>query len=96
MGSVETLLYQIVELVYLAYIIMLFVYILSSWIPSLRESNFIQIVGKFVEPILSPFRRIIPSIGGLDLSPIVAFFALRLAHFGARTLIGMIFDLIGR
>ena len=30
------------------------------------------------DPILEPFRKIIPPIGGWDLSPIAAFFALQL------------------
>ncbi|MCY4051040.1 MAG: YggT family protein [Gammaproteobacteria bacterium] len=30
------------------------------------------------EPMLRPFRKIIPTLGGLDLSPIIAFFVLNL------------------
>ncbi|AXF55462.1 YggT family protein [Salicibibacter kimchii] len=65
------------------YTIAVFIYILSSWIPNLRESNFGQMLGSIVEPYLEPFRRIIPPIGGMiDLSPIVALIALRLAQSG--------------
>ena len=40
-------------------------------------------LGKIVEPYLTPFRRIIPPIGGmLDISPIVALFALRFVAKG--------------
>jgi uncharacterized protein YggT (Ycf19 family) len=52
-------------------------YILLSWLPNARESVVGEWLGKLVEPYLSPFRRLIPPIGGvLDLSPIVAFIAL--------------------
>ncbi|KYC61529.1 hypothetical protein B4098_2084 [Heyndrickxia coagulans] len=34
------------------------------------------------EPYLDPFRRIIPPIGMIDISPIVAFFVLDLARAG--------------
>ncbi|MFC5651663.1 YggT family protein [Paenibacillus solisilvae] len=58
-------------------------YILLSWLPSVRESFVGELLGKIVEPYLTPFRRIIPPIGGmLDISPIVALFALRFVTKG--------------
>ncbi|WP_258171392.1 YggT family protein [Paenibacillus sp. R14(2021)] len=60
-------------------------YILLSWLPGLRDSFIGELLGKCVEPYLKPFRRFIPSIGGvIDISPIVALFALQ---FVARGLI---------
>lgn len=54
-------------------------YIISSWIPGLRESSIGEMAGKIYEPMLEPLRRIIPPLGGmLDLSPIILFFVL---HF---------------
>ena len=42
-----------------------------------RESFIGELLGKLVEPYLAPFRRFIPPIGGMiDISPIVALFAL--------------------
>jgi len=35
-----------------------------------------QIVGEITEPILGPIRRILPSVGFLDFSPMVAFIIL--------------------
>ncbi|SDI66703.1 YggT family protein [Natribacillus halophilus] len=58
------------------------IYVLSSWIPNLRESNFGQMLGTIVEPYLEPFRKIIPSIGMIDISPIVAIIALQFASTG--------------
>lgn len=56
---------------------MIIIYILMSWLPSVKESSVGEMLGKLVEPYLKPFRRLIPPIGGiLDISPIVAFFAL--------------------
>ena len=43
-----------------------------SWI-NLEESNpLVVVVYQITEPILSPIRRLLPSFGGLDLSPVVA------------------------
>lgn len=55
---------------------LLIVYILMSWFPNARESSFGQVIGSLAEPYLEPFRRIIPPIGMLDLSPMVAFIVL--------------------
>ena len=62
---------------------MIIAYILLSWFPNARGSAVGQFLGKIVEPYLSIFRRFIPPIGGmLDISPIVAFIALRFIHSG--------------
>lgn len=82
---------NLVDLFFTIYIFMVFGYVLMSWVPNLRESAIGELIGKFVEPILTPFRKLIPPIGMIDISPIVAFIALRLAHSGARSLVIMIF-----
>lgn len=87
----QILLLNLVDLFFTIYIFMMFGYILMSWVPNLRETALGELIGKFVEPILTPFRRMIPPLGMIDISPIVAFIALRLAHYGARTLINMLF-----
>lgn len=50
-------------------------YILMSWIPSLGNNAFGEFIKKIVEPYLNIFRRIIPPIGMIDISPIFAFIA---------------------
>ena len=54
--------------------------IVLSWIPHNRYHPIIQIVYNFTEPILEPFRNMINPVGGMDLSPIIVFFLLRLLH----------------
>lgn len=53
--------------------------IFFTWIPSIdwfkQPYAFLR---NIVDPILEPFRRLIPPIGGLDLSPIVAILAIQL------------------
>jgi YggT family protein len=66
------------------------IYILMSWVPQIRETSVGRILGRIVEPYLSIFRRIIPPLGMIDISPILAFFALRLAENGLVTIIGYI------
>ncbi|WP_404800814.1 YggT family protein [Guptibacillus algicola] len=69
----------------------LIIYIFMSWIPNARESSIGQMIARVAEPYLAPFRKIIPPIGGmLDISPIVAIFALQFAQYGVIALFGMI------
>lgn len=58
----------------------LILYILSSWIPQIRDSTVGQILAQLSEPYLSLFRRIVPPLGGMDISPILAFIVLRLVQ----------------
>ncbi|SEP55348.1 YggT family protein [Piscibacillus halophilus] len=64
----------------------LIAYILMSWFPGARDSSIGQMLGKICEPFLEPFRKIIPPLGMIDISPIVAIIVLNLAAQGARVL----------
>lgn len=66
----------IVEKLFLAFTIMLFVRILGSWLPELQGQRWMQFIAFYTDPYLNLFRRIIPPLGMFDLSPIVAFLAL--------------------
>lgn len=71
-------------------------YVLLSWFPNARESFIGQFLGRIVEPYLGIFRRFIPPIGGvLDLSPIIAIFALRFVAIGLSAVVDFLMN-IGR
>ena len=62
------------------YILVLLVRIVLSWFPVSPSGPFAQVnrvLFQITEPVLGPARRIIPSIGPIDISPIVVFIALR-------------------
>jgi len=60
----------------------LIIYILMSWFPNARETSIGQILARICEPYLEQFRKFIPPLGMIDISPIVAFIVLRLADKG--------------
>lgn len=61
------------------YLVLLIVRILLSWFPNIDWSNPIfSTISQLTDPYLNLFRSIIPPIGGLDLSAILAILALQL------------------
>jgi YggT family protein len=63
------------------YTLVLLVRVLLSWFPNLDWSNpLLSGVSAITDPYLNAFRGLIPPIGGLDLSAIVAFLALQLVQ----------------
>ncbi len=60
----------------------LIIYILMSWFPNARETSIGQMLARICEPYLEQFRKFIPPLGMIDISPIVAFIVLRLAGNG--------------
>ena len=62
----------------------IFIYALLSWVVPAGYNPVMALLGTIVEPVLRPFRRLIPPIGALDLSALWALLALgvllRLLH----------------
>ncbi len=67
----------LVDLVFKLYILVMIVYAVLSWVPSLR-GRWSDYVAMLVEPVLIPVRRVIPPIGGLDLSFLVVIIIIQL------------------
>lgn len=65
-----------VDLLFQIYTLMLFARILGSWVPQLQEYRWMQFIAFYTDPYLNLFRRFIPPLGMMDLSPIVAFICL--------------------
>jgi len=73
------------------YVLVIFAYIITSFVRLPYSLNWLQ---KFLydvcEPYLRLFRRVIPPLGPLDLSPIAAVFALYLLGMLVNALIGRV------
>ena len=63
------------------YTFMLLARIIGSWFPSFAQSKFMRFIGFYTDPYLNIFRRVIPPIGMIDISPMVAFFALQIIQW---------------
>jgi YggT family protein len=63
------------------------VYAVMSWVSPQSPLN--DLVAKLVEPVLRPFRRVVPLVGGIDLSPLALLLALQMVGI---VLIGLQMD----
>ena len=73
---------SIINLVFTCYTLILLIRVIGSWFPSLSNYSFMHFIYHYTEPYLQIFRRLIPPIGGIiDLSPMIAFFALQMAKY---------------
>lgn len=78
--SIMHIFIQIIDNLFTLYMILLFVRIIGSWLPEFSHTRFMQFVAFLADPYLNIFRKIIPPLGMIDFSPIVAFFALQILH----------------
>src|SRR5438045_6492840 len=70
---------RFVDILIFVYVVLIFIYVLSTWV-RLPYSPWLRRIQDFLrdvcEPYLRLFRRILPSFGPLDLSPVVAVIVL--------------------
>ncbi|QOS99550.1 YggT family protein [Brevibacterium sp. JNUCC-42] len=77
----------IINFAFQIYFYMVIAYVFMSWVPQMRETSIGQLLERLVEPYLSIFRRFIPPLGFIDLSPMVAMLALYFAREGLFSLL---------
>ena len=56
----------------------IFIRAILSWFPISRENPLVLVVYQVTEPVLAPLRRVVPSVGFIDITPIVALILLQL------------------
>lgn len=66
-----------VHLLFTGYTLLLFARIIGSWFPNFQQFSLMRFVNYYTDPYLNVFRRVVPPVGMLDLSPLMAFAALR-------------------
>ena len=67
----------ILNALFTTYTFMLFVRVFGSWFPSFAQSRFMHFIAFYTDPYLNLFRKLIPSLGPLDISPMFAFISLQ-------------------
>jgi len=77
----KDMLSYILNAIFTAYTFMLLTRVFGSWFPNFSRTRFMQFIAFYTDPYLNIFRKIIPPLGMVDVSPMVAFFALQLIQW---------------
>jgi YggT family protein len=54
--------------------------VVLSWVRLPPDNPLVRVTSALTEPLLAPIRRVLPDVGGFDLSPLVLLLALRLVR----------------
>ena len=84
-GVVAESLVQLLGTLLCLYQVAIFVYVLLSWINTGGYNPVGRLLGQLCEPVLAPFRRAIPTLGGIDISPIIVLFLIQLLQIELTT-----------
>lgn len=68
---------KLVMTLLMTYFFLIIASVILSWVGRSMQHPIIPLVYQLTEPVLRPFRKIIPPIAGLDLSPLFALIAIR-------------------
>lgn len=87
LGNLLSALAQLLQMLFQIYTLILIARVLITWVNPDPFNPVVQFLARVTDPVLEPLRRVIPSIGPFDLSPLVALLLLQaLQHFLIRTL----------
>lgn len=67
---------QVVDLLLTIYIWLIIARAIISWVNPYPYHSIVRFLYKTTEPVLSPLRRILPPIYGLDLTPLIVIFII--------------------
>jgi YggT family protein len=79
---------QVVCGVFTLLTIAIFARAILSWFNMDPRSPLIQVLDSVTEPILEPIRRIMPRLGMIDLSPLIAILLLQFVSNGLQRYLG--------
>jgi YggT family protein len=68
---------KLVITVLLTYFVLLIARVIISWIANQSRHPLIPLIHQLTEPVLRPISRLLPPMGGVDLSPLFALIAIR-------------------
>lgn len=66
-----------IEIIFNIYIGLIAIRLVASWFPAARGQAWLYYLSRCTDPYLNFFRRFIPPIGALDLSPMLAYLSLQ-------------------
>jgi len=68
---------KLIATLLLTYFFLIIASVILSWVGGHTRHPVVPLVYQLTEPVLRPFRKVIPPIAGIDLSPLFALIAIR-------------------
>lgn len=69
--------YRLVRMLLVMYMVLIIAEVILSWVGGAMRHPIIPLIYQLTRPVLAPIRRVVPTIGGLDLSPLVAIIGIQ-------------------
>lgn len=68
---------RLVRMLLVLYLVLIIVNVILSWVGQSFRHPVVPLVYQLTEPVLAPIRRVLPPLGGFDLSPLVALIVIQ-------------------
>jgi len=68
---------RLVRLLLVLYLVLIFAGVILSWVGQNFRHPIVPLIFQLTDPVLAPIRRILPPLGGFDLSPLVAIIGIQ-------------------
>ncbi|HHY92846.1 MAG TPA: YggT family protein [Firmicutes bacterium] len=85
------LLYTVVARLFDLYNLLILIRLLLSWVNPDPYAGWVRFIYQVTEPFLEPFRRLLPPLGMIDFSPLLALLVL---SFIRRLVLSLILNLV--
>ena len=69
-------LFELLDLVLIIYLFSIIILAIASWVAPQNYNPAVSLIQQMVEPVMRPFRRLIPPMGGIDFSPMLLCFVI--------------------
>ncbi len=68
---------RLVRMLLVLYLVLIIIGVILSWVGQGFRHPIVPLIFQLTEPVLAPIRRILPSMGGFDLSPLIALILIQ-------------------
>ncbi|GIL15210.1 MAG: hypothetical protein BroJett039_03830 [Chloroflexota bacterium] len=91
--DIGQILYTTIDLFFNIVFVLILARIILSWLPQYRYHPIAEFIYGITEPILGPFQRLVPPMGAIDFSPMVAIIVLAILQAILTTIVAALFNL---
>lgn len=68
---------RLVRMLLVLYLVLIIVTVILSWVGQNFRHPIVPLIFQLTDPVLAPIRRVLPALGGFDLSPLIAIIGIQ-------------------